>query len=109
MSAPVRVFPAPINIAAPDIVQSETGLLSLAIDGTAAARAGGQGNDERWEGGYAYRPILPARFARNSSQITGTLATNVGTGTVNGTVETIPWTLEVRDAISTAQRIGEDV
>lgn len=107
MTAPVRVFPAPINIDAPDVRQQEAGLLSLAVDGTAAARAGGQGNEDRWEGGYAYRPLIPANIARNVSQITGTLGVNVGTGTQNATVETIPWTLEVRDKISTFQR-GED-
>lgn len=109
MTAPVRVFPAPINIDAPDLVQQGDGLLSLAVDGTAAARAGGQGNDDRWEGGYAYRPILPARFARNSSQITGTLGANVGSGSVNATVETIPWTLQVSDSISTFQRSTDDM
>lgn len=107
MTAPVRVFPAPINIAAPRVNQPGTGLLSLAVDGTAAARAGGQGSEDRWEGGYAYRPALPGNIVRNSSQITGTTGVSIGLGTRTATVETIPWTLEVRDSISTIQR-GEE-
>ena len=46
MTAPVTVSAA-INIDAPAINQSESGLLSLAVDGTAQARAVGLGHDER--------------------------------------------------------------
>jgi hypothetical protein len=109
MTAPVRVLVAPINIAAPSVDQAETGLLSLAVDGTAAARAGGQGNPERWEGGYAYRPALPGNIVRNASQITGTTGVSIGFNGRVDTVETIPWTLEVRDSISTIQRGAEDM
>jgi len=108
MSAPVTVV-APINIDAPRVNQSESGLLSLAVDGTAAARAGGNGNDNRWEGGYAYRPHLPAKLAHNVSQITGSAGANVGAGVAPGTVETIPWTLEIMDSVSTVQLRTEDM
>lgn len=108
MTAPVRALVAPINIDAPTFDQSESGLLSLAADGTAQARAAG-GDPNRWMGGYAYRPILPAYIARNVSQLTGHSATNVGTGQNPGTVETLPWTLEVADSISTFQMRNEDM
>jgi hypothetical protein len=103
MTAPVRVFPAPINIAAPRVNQAETGLLSLAVDATAQARTPGPEPD-RWMGGYAYRPALPGNIVRNASQITGSHGAGVGTGQHTATVETIPWTLEVLDQLSTVQR-----
>jgi hypothetical protein len=109
MTAPVRVFPAPINIDAPEVRQQEAGLLSLALDGTAAARAGGQGNADRWEGGYAYRAPLPGNIVRNTSQITGTTGASVGSNDQPATIETIPWTLEVVDSVSTFQRGVEDM
>jgi hypothetical protein len=100
MSAPITVAAA-VNIAAPRVDQSETGLLSLAVDATDQARAGGGDNGERWFGGYAYQPLLPARTARNVSQITGSAGNNVGTGTTPANIVTIPWTLEIVDSVST--------
>jgi hypothetical protein len=108
MSAPITVAAA-INIAAPRVDQGETGLLSLASDGTAQARAGGGDNPDRWMAGYAYRPLLPGNVVRNVSQITGSAGANVGAGAMPAHISTIPWTLEVEDSISTVQMRLEDM
>jgi hypothetical protein len=102
MSAPITVSAA-ITIDAPRVDQSETGLLSLAVDGTDAVRAGGMGNDERWFGGYQYQPEIPGNVVHNASQITGHAGANIGSGARPATVATIPWTLEVVDTLTTAQ------
>ncbi len=107
MSAPVTLIPA-INIAAPRVDQAETGLLSLAADGTAQARAAGGDEPDRWMGGYAYRPLLPGNIVRNVSQITGSAGANVGAGSMPANVSTIPWTLEVEDSVSTMILRQED-
>jgi hypothetical protein len=108
MSAPVTVAAA-INVPAPRVDQAETGLLSLAEDATAQARAAGGDEPDRWMAGYAYRPLLPGNVVRNSSQITGHRGANVGAGSMPAHVETIPWTLEVEDSISTVQMRLEDM
>jgi hypothetical protein len=108
MTAPITVSAA-ITIDAPRVEQAETGLLSLAVDGTQGARAGGLGNDERWFGGYAYEPRIPANVVHNTSQITGHAGANLGIGARPAQVVTIPWTLEVTDTLTTAQLDAEDM
>lgn len=100
MTAPVRVA-LPRIVQAPPAQPPATGLLRFAH--TPALE------DDRWTAGYIYRPEIPAETARNRSNVTGTVATNVGTGHDPAPVETIPWMLEVDDNNSTFDYRAEDL
>lgn len=99
MSAPLILSPA-TNVKPPKTVPTTVGLIALANHPDTP--------DERWIGGYRYRPELPAKYVRARSGITGNLGPNLGTDLYGDIVHTIPVMLTAEDQISAFQVTEED-
>lgn len=92
MTGPARLAPlAPVD--APAAKAPTAGLISLASAGSSPGA--------RWQGGYAYRPEIPASSAKAQSTTTAEEGTNFGTGLPSESVATIPVLLRIDDSVST--------